>query len=120
MSVVSKWIVRSGAQRAINRFGGEWQFGEPDADGVSYGVRDGGGGPERAGFTDTLGAVWAIVLRRIDRFIDHDGRQIEDARDLVVGERCIGHLPGLELHFFLHGEPKLHDGGAGNLITHDL
>src|SRR5262245_63070450 len=118
MSVVSKWIVRSGAQRAINRFGGEWQFGEPDADGVSYGVRDGGGGPERAGFTDTLDAVWAIVLRRIHRFLDYDGRQIEDAWALVVGERRIGHLHGLALSFLFHGEPLLHYRGAGNLLLH--
>ena len=48
-----------------------------------------------------------------------DGGQVVNAGDLVVGERRVRDLAGVEMHLLEHREAELHQRGAGNLRLDD-
>src|SRR6478672_6905945 len=98
-----KWMVRisllqrlvaGGTERAIDRLGGERQRGEPHADRILDRIRDRRRYPEGSALAHALGAERTGALLRLDRLVGHVGRDIEDARNLVVREGCVGHLAG--------------------------
>ena len=55
----------------------------------------------------------------LDVQIFHALRKIAKARDLVVGERGIDHLSGVEVHLLEEGKAKLHDCPARDLRRND-
>src|SRR5262249_8761234 len=112
-----KWTVRisllqrhalRGAQRPKDGLGSDRQRREPTADLVLVCVRNRGRHRNRATLTYSLGAERTGALFGLDRLVDDQWRDVEQARNLVVGERGVGHLPGIEFHLLLHGEAELH------------
>src|SRR5262245_42094178 len=93
-----------GAQRAEHRLGVERQRGEAHPAGVLDGIGDRRRHAKRRGLAHALGPKRAVRLLGVDRFVLHHPRHVEDARNLVVGERGVGHLPRVDVHLLEHGE----------------
>src|SRR5712691_12365334 len=93
--LVGKRLAGLGAQRPEHGLGSERQLGDAHAAGVLDRVGDRGRHAEGRGLAHALGAERAVRLVGGDRLALQRVRYIEDARDLVVGERGIGHLAGV-------------------------
>ena len=107
------------AQRPVDLLGGQRQLGQPHAAGILDRIRNGRRHAESAALADALGAERAGDLLRFHRLVLHDTRNVDDARDLVVGERGVGDLAAVELDLLLHGEAVLHRRGARQLRLDD-
>src|SRR5262245_6555070 len=107
------------SQRAQHGFGGERQFHQPHADRIVDGVRDRRRHAQRRGFSRSFGAERSVLLIGVDRLVHHHFRHVEETRNLVIRERGIRDLAGVEMHLFEHRETELHERRAGNLRFDD-
>src|SRR5215472_19176238 len=107
---VLEGLVLKRTERAVDGLGVERQLGDAHAAGVVDRVGDRRTAAEGGGLAHALGAERAVGLHRVDRLVLHHRRHVEDAGDLVVGERGIGDLAAVDVHLLEHGEAELHQG----------
>ena len=115
---ISRLIVFCIAMKTASGFSGS--DGEAHADRVVDGVGDRRRDAEGGGLADALAAERAAALLGVHRLVHHARRQVEEAGDLVLGERGVAQLAlGVELHLLRQREAELHDRRAGELRLDD-
>ena len=102
-------------QTAIYRFRRQWQAGQPHANRIIDGAGDRRRHAESAALAHALGAERTRLLDHVDGFVFHSRRNIANTRDLVIGERRVGALAGVEIHALEQREAQLHHRRTGNL-----